>query len=50
MSEPQRARATFSTDDFRLLRSAVVTHIRAIGDHPDSVKCANLLHRLGRTA
>ena len=50
MSEPQRARATFSTDDFRLLRNAVVAQIRAIGDDPDSVKYANLLHRLGRTA
>jgi hypothetical protein len=49
MSEPQRARPTFSTDDFRLLRSAVARHIREIGEHPDSVKYANLYHRLGRT-
>lgn len=49
MSEPQRARATFSTEDFRLLRNAVAQHIRDLGEHPDSSKYANLFHRLGRT-
>jgi len=49
MSEPKRARATFSTEDFRLLRNAVARHIRDLGDHPDLVKYANLFHRLGRT-
>ena len=49
MSEPQRARPTFSTEDFRLLRQAVEQVIRDLGEHPDSVKYANLYHRLGRT-
>jgi hypothetical protein len=49
MSEPQRARPTFSTEDFRLLRRAVVEHIRNLGEHPDSAKYSNLFHRLGRT-
>lgn len=50
MSEPKRARATFSTEDFRLLRTAVARQIRDIGEHPDSVKYANLFHRLASTA
>ena len=49
--EPSRARATFSTDDFRLLRAAVLAHLQdpAVQDGPDSVKYSNLYHRLGRT-
>ncbi len=50
MTEPRLARATFSTEDFRLLRNAVARHIREIGEHPDSAKYASLFHRLGRTA
>ena len=34
MSELELARATFSTEDFRLLRSAVAHHTRQIGEHP----------------
>ena len=49
MSDPKPARATFSTEDFRLLRNAVARHIRDLGEHPDAVKYANLFHRLGRT-
>ena len=36
MSEPQRARATFSTEDFRLLREAVVGR----GPDGEQVRCA----------
>lgn len=48
MNEPQRARAVFSTEDFRLLRNAVAHYTREIADLPESSKYANLLHRLGR--
>ena len=47
-NEPQRSRAVFSTEDFRLLREAVGTHIQQVKDTPDSVKFSNLYHRLGR--
>ena len=49
--EPSRARPTFSTDDFRLLRAAVLAHLKTpeVQDGPDSVKFSNLYHRLGRT-
>lgn len=49
--EPSRARATFSTEDFRLLREAVMHHLRQpeVRDGPDSIRYSNLFHRLGRT-
>ncbi|RYD63942.1 MAG: hypothetical protein EOP58_10505 [Sphingomonadales bacterium] len=47
--EPSRARAVFSTEDFRLLRTAVLTHLKSIEDSPDSIKYSNLYHRLGRS-
>ena len=46
--EPARARAVFSTEDFALLREAVLTHLRSVQDSPDSIKFSNLYHRLGR--
>jgi hypothetical protein len=48
--EPGRARAVFSTEDFRLLREAVMTHLRQpeVQDGPDSIRYSNLYHRLGR--
>lgn len=49
-NEPQRSRAVFSTEDFRLLREAVGAHLQAVKDKPDSVKFSNLYHRLGRVA
>lgn len=48
MSEPQKARAVFSTEDFRLLRNAVAHYAREMKDSPESTKYANLFHRLGR--
>ena len=48
--EPARARAVFSSEDFALLRTAVLHHLRAHQDDPDSVKYSNLYHRLGRLA
>ena len=48
--QPARARAVFSTEDFRLLRDAVLSHLRRdeVQDGPDSIKYGNLYHRLGR--
>jgi hypothetical protein len=46
--EPQRSRAVFSTEDFRLIREAVGTHLQKVKDQPESTKYANLYHRLGR--
>jgi hypothetical protein len=48
--EPQRSRAVFSTEDFRLIREAVGTHLQKVKDQPESVKFSNLYHRLGRVA
>lgn len=48
--EPQRSRAVFSTEDFRLIREAVGTHLEKVRDSPESMKFANLYHRLGRVA
>lgn len=45
---PARARPIFSTEDFRLLKTAVLTHLKTIEDSPDSTKYSNLYHRLGR--
>ena len=48
MTEPARSRAVFSTEDFSLLRAAVAEYLQKVKDTPDSVKFANLYHRLGR--
>jgi hypothetical protein len=47
MAEPQRARAVLSTEDFKLIREAVLSHLRQIEDSPESIKFSNLYHRLG---
>lgn len=47
MSEPARARAVLSTEDFELLRHAVLQHLTQIADTPDSIKYSRLYHRLG---
>jgi len=47
MSEPARARAVLSTDDFKLIKEAVLFYLKAHEDSPDSVKFSNLYHRLG---
>ncbi|WP_353228346.1 hypothetical protein [Novosphingobium sp.] len=47
MAEPQRARAVLSTEDFKLIREAVLHYIKHIEDTPESVKFSNLYHRLG---
>jgi hypothetical protein len=47
MTEPSRARAVLSTEDFTLLRQAVLHYLKAIEDTPESKKFARLYHRLG---
>jgi hypothetical protein len=48
MPEPAKARAVFSTEDFRLLKQAVQYFAQNNLDHPDSIKYSSLFHRLGR--
>ena len=48
--EPSRSRAVLSTEDFRLLRTAVAHYLKEVQDQPESVKYSNLYHRLGRLA
>jgi hypothetical protein len=50
MSEPSRARAVLSTEDFTLLREALVYYLKVVEDTPDSKKFARLYHRLGSAA
>ena len=45
---PRPARAVFSNEDFRLIREAILTHLKAHQDSPESIKFSNLYHRLGR--
>ena len=47
-SEPQRSRAVFSPEDFKLLQTAVAHYLQEIKDKPEAVKYSNLYHRLGR--
>lgn len=49
-SEPARSRAVFSQEDFGLIRTAIAHYLREVQDQPESVKYANLYHRLGRVA
>jgi len=46
-AEPQRARALFSTADFRLLRTALTSYARTIEDREELAKINALHHRLG---
>ncbi|MDG5487934.1 hypothetical protein NYR55_04785 [Sphingomonas sp. BGYR3] len=48
--EPTRARPVFSSEDFRLIRAAVLSHLQRedVQGTPDSVKFSHLYHRLGR--
>ena len=45
--EPARARALFSTADFKLLRAALESHGKATEDPETLRKIAALHHRLG---
>jgi len=46
MSEPARARAVLSNEDFKLLKEAVLFYLKEIQDTPESIKFSNLYHRL----
>jgi hypothetical protein len=46
-TEPARARAVLSNEDFKLLQEAVVFYLKAHEDDPISSKYSNLYHRLG---
>ena len=48
--QPARSRAVFSQEDFGLIRTAIAHYLREVQDQPESVKYANLYHRLGRVA
>lgn len=48
MTEPTRARAVFSTEDFELLKVAVADYLQKVKDKPESIKYGALYHRLGR--
>ncbi len=45
--EPGRARALFSTADFKLLRRALESHAKATEDREELAKINALHHRLG---
>lgn len=45
--EPARARALFSTADFKLLRRALESHAKATEDRDELAKINALHHRLG---
>jgi len=49
-TQPTRSRAVFSQEDFGLIRTAIAHYLREVQDQPESVKYANLYHRLGRVA
>jgi len=48
MTIPTQARAVFSTEDFRLIRTAIMHYAQNNRDDAAVAKYAHLLHRLGR--
>ena len=50
MGEPARSRAVFSSEDFALIRKAVMHYMNEARDEPELAKYANLYHRLGSFA
>ncbi|MBU6267982.1 MAG: hypothetical protein KGN34_10605 [Sphingomonadales bacterium] len=47
MAEPKLARAVLSTDDFKLIREAVLFYLQNNTDKDGTARYANLYHRLG---
>ncbi|TWF58421.1 hypothetical protein [Neorhizobium alkalisoli] len=47
---PERTRAVFSNEDFKLIRTAIQSYMQEVADQPESKKYSNLYHRLGRLA
>ncbi len=48
MPQPATARPVFSSEDFKLLRAAVLHYMKAAQEGPESLKYSHLYHRLGR--
>ncbi len=46
MTEPARARAVLSNEDFKLLKEAVLFYLKEVQDTPESIKFSHLYHRL----
>jgi hypothetical protein len=47
-TEPKRARAVFSNEDFTLLKTAITHYIKTVETGDETAKYSNLYHRLGR--
>jgi len=47
-AEPQRSRAVFSPEDFKLLRTAIAHYLQEAQEDPNLGKYSSLYHRLGR--
>ena len=47
MTEPSRSRAVLSSEDFKLLRTALEHYLPTRAETEDSKKFARLYHRLG---
>ena len=50
ISQQQRPRAVFSSEDFNLIKIAIGHYLQQLQDDPAAVKYSNLYHRLGRLA
>jgi len=50
MSEPKRSRPVFSSEDFALIRKAIMFYMNEKQDEAEASKLANLYHRLGSFA
>jgi hypothetical protein len=50
MSEPKRSRPVFSSEDFALIKKAVMHYMNEKHDEAETAKFANLYHRLGTFA
>lgn len=50
MTEPTRARAVLSTQDFKLVREAVLFYMKEHQGQPEAEKFSHLYHRLGSAA
>lgn len=46
--EPERSRAVFSQQDFKLIRTAISHYLKELDDQNEMRKYSNLHHRLGR--
>ena len=47
MADPRPARALLSTDDFEMIREAVLFYLQNNTDKEGTARFANLYHRLG---